>query len=111
MTRVKLFIRSERLPVVRYEMPNTTGGGHWCSAANRVQSTVTSLAPQDRLAKEILTKSKIQFEVVDLSDRGRELVARIRGVKDTPTIIVEGSSRRKYEGVRAIHEYVSKGQN
>ncbi len=63
------------------------------------------------MAKEILTESKMLFEVVDLSDRGRELVARIRGVKDTPTLIVEGSSRRKYEGVRAIQEYVSKGQN
>ena len=111
MARVKLFIRSERLPVVRYEMPNTAGGGHWCSAANRVQSTITSLAPQDRLAKEIVTRSKMPFEVVDLSDRGTGLVARIRGVKYTPTLIVEGSSRRKYEGVKAIQEYVSKGQN
>ncbi len=63
------------------------------------------------MAKEILTKSKMPFEVVDLSDRGTGLVARIRGVKDTPTLIVEGGSRGKYEGVRAIQEYVSKRQN
>lgn len=111
MACAKLFIRSERLPVVRYEMPNTAGGGHWCSAANRVQSTIVSLTPQDRLAKEILTKSKILFEVVDLSGRGRGLAARIRRVKETPTLIVEGSSRRKYEGVQAIQEYLSRGQN
>ncbi len=107
MARAKLFIKSEKLEVVRYEMPNS---GHWCSAANRVQSTIANLSPQDRLAKEILSRSNMQFEIVDLSATGG-VRAWLRGVKNTPTLIVEGDTSRKYEGVKAISQYVSQGQN
>ena len=113
MVRAKLFIRTERIPVVRYEMPNTTGGGHWCSAAYRVHSTTSNIPPQDRLAKETLTRSGVEFDIVDLSDirGGRKLATWLTRIRNTPTLLVEGHPRRKYEGIKAIAQYANKREN
>jgi glutaredoxin len=63
----------------------------------------------DTKAREILTRSGVKFEVVDLSEaRGKKrLAALFRGVTKTPTLWVEGSHRQKYEGVKAISDYAT----
>ncbi len=103
----KLFIRSLRVPIVRYENPNVPG--HYCQAGYRTVSTMINLSPEEDRAKKVLARSGMKFEIVDLSERGeRKLLAGwFRGVKHTPTLLVDGHPRRRIEGVEAISDYLS----
>jgi glutaredoxin len=103
----KLFIRTRRAPVVRYENPNVPG--HYCQAGYRTVSTMISLSPEEDRAKKALARSGVKFEIVDLSERGEKkfLTGWFRGVKQTPTLLIDGHPRRRIEGVEAISDYVS----
>jgi glutaredoxin len=103
----KLFIKSVRLPIATYEVHDVPG--HYCQDGYRTKSTIISLSPEDKQAREILTRSGVRFEVIDISEGrgGGKLVAWYRRVRKTPTLWAGGGHHRKYEGVRAISEYVT----
>jgi hypothetical protein len=107
MGPAKLFIKSVRVPVVTYEVHDVPG--HYCQDGYRTKSAMISLSQEDKQAREILMRSGMRFEVVDLSEgRGRgKLVALYRGVRNTPTLWVGGGHHREYEGVRAISGYIT----
>ncbi len=70
--------------------------------------TRISLSQQDAVAKDILRKAGIQFDVVDLSSGVRvRLLARLRGVRGTPTVLVDGGSTRRYEGTKATARFIA----
>ncbi len=105
MDGAKLFIKSLRAPIVTMEVHDVPG--HYCQNGYRTMSTGISLSHEDREAKEILARSGVKFEVIDLSEGSREkLVAWYRGVRKTPTLWVRGSRQKNYEGIRAISEYL-----
>jgi glutaredoxin len=107
MDPARLFIRSVKVPIVTYEAHDIPG--HYCQDGYRTTSETMSLSSEDRQAKEILTRSGVTFEVVDLAEGrgGKKLVAWYRGVRRTPTLWVGGSHHKKYEGIRAISEYLT----
>ncbi len=109
MGLAKLFVKSIRVPVVRYEMPNMSQGGHYCSAGYRSQSTMIDFSPEDEQARKILAQSGIEFETVDLSERGgwKKLAAWVGRVRHTPTLLVKERPQGRYEGIRAISDYVT----
>ena len=64
-------------------------------------STFASLPAEDARAVNLLRKSGVKFEKVDLSGSLKaKVVARIRGVAGTPTLLVQDNRLRRYEGVR-----------
>jgi len=103
----KLFIKSVRVPIATYQVHDVPG--HYCQDGYRTQSTMIRLSPEDNQAREILARSGVKFQTIDLSERGgrRKLSAYFEGVRRTPTLLVEGMSQRKYEGVKAISDYVA----
>ena len=71
-------------------------------------STYASLSAEDTRAVNLLRKSGIRFEKVDLSGSLKaKFVARVRGVAETPTLLVQDSRLKRYEGVTAISQYIN----
>ena len=103
----RLFIKSIRVPIATYQVHDVPG--HYCQDGYRTQSTMIRLSPEDKQAREILTRSGVKFQMIDLSELGerRKLIALFRGVRKTPTLLVEGKGQRKYEGIGAISDYVT----
>ncbi len=68
-----------------------------------------SFSPDDEQAKMVLARSGIEFETLDVAERGggRKLAAWVGQVRSTPTLVVGEGRRRKYEVIRAITEYVN----
>ena len=59
------------------------------------------------MVKDLLKKSGIDFETVDLSKGLRTRIsAKLQHVSETPTLIVESSPPKRYEGVKAITQYL-----
>lgn len=62
---------------------------------------------EDSMVKDLLKKSGIDFETVDLSRGLRTRIsARLQHVSETPTLIVENNPPKRYEGVKAITQYL-----
>jgi glutaredoxin len=103
----RLFIKSIRVPIATYQAHDVPG--HYCQDGYRTESTMIRLSPEDNQAREILARSGIKFQTIDLSElRGRrKLIAFFEGVRKTPTLLVEDKGQRKYAGVRAISDYVT----
>jgi glutaredoxin len=71
-------------------------------------SILSKLPQQDALAKDLLRKSGLKFDLVDLSNGiGTRLGARLKGVRQTPTLIDGNSPSRSYIGIREISRYIS----
>ena len=71
-------------------------------------TTSVKLSEQDAYAQEILRRSGLDFEVVDISKGVRSrLGARFKGVKRTPTLLDENTNPRAYTGVKEISQYIS----
>ena len=92
MARPRLFVRSKEANlVVGYSFTKTE----------------YKLSPMDEQAKDILTKKAIDFELVDLS-RGLKagLIAKVRGIGETPTLQVETGPVRRHVGLKAITDWL-----
>ncbi len=80
--------------------------GPW-ENAHTVRTVSVQSSEQDELAKRLLQKANVSYELVDLSKGFRtELRARLHGVKDTPTLWVETGPVKVYAGVKAIMQYL-----
>ncbi len=103
MGQTRLFVRSQKADSVIGFNP-----GSYYTKAHSLTKTEFILPPQDAQAKDLLKKSGFDFDLVDLSKGMRTgLIARIRGVKETPTLEVGHGSARRYVGLKAISDYVS----
>ena len=103
MARPRLFVRSKKADIVS----GSTHGSYYTSQFS-LKKTEFSLLPHDSQAKDLLTKNGIRFDLVDLSKGMKAgLVAKLRRIKETPTLEVEQSSVRRYVGLKAISGYVS----
>ena len=108
---VRLFVRSNRTSVTTGHVSMETMGAAHTSVDYAEGTYISSLPPQDSLAKDGLRKSGIRFETVDLSSGVRsKLTARLRGVKETPTLLDEDSKMRRYVGVAAISQYIKESK-
>jgi glutaredoxin len=110
MGKAKLFVRSIKV--------NTPGADHIpgdyyrsLPAPTTVSKTEIIASQQDKEAKQVMKRSGIPFELVDLS-KGRRamLMARFQGVKETPALRIENESAKLYVGVNAITNYLRDNQ-
>lgn len=113
--RILLFVRS-----VRVDKAGTVFGakthswpslyGYYRGNTEHTDPTTTSISfsQQDEVAIGLLRKAGVSFDMVDLSSGVRaRLSARPRGVRETPTLLVENGSPRRYEGAKAIAKFVA----
>jgi hypothetical protein len=107
MAKHRLFIRSRKVEVAR-EFHG--GAGPW-ENPHVMKTTEIVTSGQDALAKQLLQKAKIDFQLVDLSKGiGASVAARLRGISETPTLRVENGSIKVYVGMEAIAKYIDKLQ-
>jgi hypothetical protein len=106
MARAKLFVKSKKVDIVTGFNP-----GSYYTRAHSLSKTQFDLPPQDAQAKDFLKKSGVEFDLVDLSKGTRvKIMARLRGVTETPTLLDESSSSRRYVGLTGISRYVSEAR-
>ena len=105
---MQLFVKSQKVDMVKYTMPNLSGGGHWCSAGYRSQGVLSSYASEDEEALTGLRSKGVNFSLVDLSVCPFEtrLKAKMSGVNKTPTLVLDNGTR--IEGVNRIREHTRK---
>ena len=102
MSRARLFVRSKKEDTVV-----GFNAGSYYTRAHSLTKTEFSLPPQDAQAKDYLTKNGVDFDLVDLSKGMKSgLIARIRGVKETPTLQVGKGHVKRYVGLKAISDFV-----
>lgn len=108
MARARLYVKSKRTTVVTgHVIIETIGAAHTTSEYSE-GSILAKLPRQDALAKDLLKKSGLKFDLVDLSNGiGTRLGARLKGVTQTPTLIDGNSPSRSYIGVREISRYIA----
>lgn len=71
-------------------------------------STSVKLSEQDAYANEMLRRSGIDFEVVDISKGvGSRLGAWFKGIKRTPTLLDGNTIPTSYTGVKEISQYIN----
>ncbi len=104
MARPRLFVRSTKANVVV-----GYNAGSYYTKAHSLTKTEYKLSPMDGQAKDILTKKGIDFELVDLS-RGLKasLIARVRGIGETPTLQVETGPIKGIVGLKAISDWLGR---
>lgn len=116
MADASLFVRSSRIDRIgavyganTHSRPSLHGYYRGNSVGSEATTTRVSFMLEDASAIELLRKSSIRFEILDISDRAvARFKARIRRAKQTPTLIVRNDHSERYEGVKAISEYVSR---
>ena len=70
-------------------------------------SILSKLSREDEYARDLLRRSGIGFDVVDLSKGlGPKLRGRLQGVKLTPTLIDGKEPPRMFVGIAEISEYL-----
>lgn len=108
MARPRLFVKSKTVNAITGHVNMETMGAVYWNTTYAEGSTLYRDSDEDFRAKDILKRSGIEFDLVDLS-RGikTNLFARIRGVKETPTLEVGESSGKRYVGLKAISDYVN----
>ena len=99
----RLFVRSKKTDIVI----GSHHGSYYTRAHSQTKTEFTLLT-QDAQAKDFLMKSGVDFDLVDLSKGAKaRIVARIRGVRETPTLEVRQGSVKRYVGLKSISEYLS----
>lgn len=102
---MELYVKSRRVDVLQYTMPNVREGGHWCSAGYRSQTALTGLTTDEEEALTELKSRNMSFTLVDLSacTFGTRLRARMNGINRTPTLILDDGT--KIEGINQIRTH------
>lgn len=105
---MKLYVKSAKIDQVEYTMPHKSGGGHWCSAGYRSKGVMRYFNAEDNEAIEYLKQKGISFSLIDLSDCSfkTRLHAKISGINQTPTLILDDSTR--INGTEQIKEHFLK---
>jgi hypothetical protein len=103
---MELYVKSQRVDVLQYTMPNVREGGHYCSAGYRSQNALIGYSTEDEEALAELKSRNMSFSLIDLSacTFGTRLRARMTGIKRTPAIILDDGT--KIEGINQIREYL-----
>ena len=111
MARARLYVESERASMVTGHVGMETIGAAHTTAEYAEGSTLTKLPRQDELARDLLRKSGLKFDLIDLSNGFRtRLWARLKGVRKTPTLLDGNSPKRTYVGVGEIFNYIRSNQ-
>ena len=107
MKRPELFVKSMKVETGR-EFHASAGP---FENAHTMRTREIRTSAQDGFAKRLLENAKIEFDLVDLS-KGvwTGFSARIRGIRETPTLKVENGTVRLYRGVKGISKYVDDAQ-
>ena len=108
MTRTRLFVKSKKTTrITGYVSVESIGAAH--TATDYAEgSEVLSFSPDDAWAKNSLAKLGIQFDLVDLSKGiGNRLKGTLRGIHETPTLMIESSPSKRYVGAKEISLYLS----
>jgi hypothetical protein len=102
---MELYVKSQKVDVVQYTMPNVRDGGHWCSAGYRSQGVLDGYSPEDGEALAELKSKGMNFSLVDLSacPFATRLRARMSGINRTPALVLDDGT--KIEGISQIREY------
>lgn len=108
MVKVILFVRSKRTNIVTGHVSVETIGAVHTNIDYAEGLGLTKLSPEDSFAKDVLRRSGIKYDLVDLSDGLRTRIsARIKGVKKTPTLLHNDSTPQRFVGIKAISEYAT----
>jgi glutaredoxin len=74
-------------------------------------TTLTMLSQHEAHARDLLKRAGIKFELIDLSDGiGPELTARLKGIRQTPTLLDGRKRSRPYVGIERIRQYIAENQ-
>jgi len=94
-----LYVKSEKLPIIQYSEGIS---GHPCTGGYRAREIVYNLKPEDKEAVDLLEEAKINYKLVDLSDCPftMRLKAKIIGINETPTLVVNGEKIRGVQNIR-----------
>ena len=109
MASARLFVRSveSEIPGKPIYIAGLGAGPQLVSG----KSKLTTLSQQDAQAKDLLKKSGIPFELIDISKGFRARIgAKRSGVTETPTLLDGESVSKRYVGLKAISLYVAENQ-
>ena len=78
---MELYVKSQRVDVLQYTMPNVRDGGHYCSAGYRSQNALIGYSMEDEEALTELKSRNMSFRLIDLSacTFGTRMRARMTG--------------------------------
>lgn len=112
MVSVRLYVKSNRTTLITSRVSvETMGGGH-TTADYSEGSTLVRYSPDEELARLLLKRSRVDFEIVDLSKNvGTKLLARLKGITRTPTLAEENGSGRRFVGIKEIQKFLAEEKN
>ena len=111
MARARLFVKSKSVTVITGHVNMETMGAVYWNTEYAEGSTLQRFSNEDIRARDILRRSGIEFDLVDLSKGVKtSLVARIHGVKETPTLEIRESALKRCVGLKAISDYVNESR-
>ena len=99
--KIILFVKSEKIPMIQYSegVP-----GHPCTGAYRATSIVPCYKRRDQEAIDLLEKTGVVYECVDLSmcDAPTQRKARMAGLNETPMLIFQGRAIKGLENIKQV---------
>jgi len=96
---IVLYVKSEKIPIVQHTQAVP---GHPCTGAFRAAQTIYNLKPEDQQAFDLLQEAGVSYKLVDLSNCSfsTQLKAKITGVNETPTLILNGQKIKGTENIK-----------
>jgi glutaredoxin len=98
---ILLYVKSEKVSIV----PITEGiYDHPCSGARRATQTFHNYKPEDQKAMDLLEEAGTNHQIIDLSNCSfaTQLMAKIKGINETPTLIMNGRKIKGSENITQI---------
>jgi hypothetical protein len=111
MAQPRLYVKTKRTRVITGHVSVEIIGQVHTTSEYTEGSTLAKLSQDDALAKDLLRKARLRFDLVDLSDGiGTRLAARLNGVTQTPTLLDRNSPSKLHIGLKEISRYISSNQ-
>lgn len=112
MNQARLYVRSKRSTVITGHVSMESFGSVHTTSDYAEGSTLAKLSEVDEYARNLLRRSGVSFELVDLSKGiGPKLRARLRGIRLTPALVDENKPPGIFFGVNGIVQYVNERAN
>ena len=113
MDRPRLYIRSKRTTVFTAHVSMEAMGAAGHTTGEYTEGSVqVKLNKEDQLAKDLLKRSGLDYDLADLSKGlGLKLRARLIGVKQTPTLVDGSNPRQFYVGINEISQFAKSHAN
>jgi len=94
MRVIEVFIRNTKVPAGTFQTYEFSTPGHQCTKKPIIAPILESVLPEKHkqaveIAERVAKEKGMKLKICDLSTRMGKMRALLKGVKETPTIIIE----------------------